>query len=103
MDVPAHRGTSIPHEARVRSYPMRGACGRIRVHLDEKPRPEPHAFPEHERLQDTILEQDRPIVESQRPWLLPPEFTHELYVRPADQPLVAFQKWLAELHIPQEV
>jgi len=26
-----------------------------------------------------------------------------LYVRPADLPLVAFQKWLEELSIPQEV
>jgi phenylpropionate dioxygenase-like ring-hydroxylating dioxygenase large terminal subunit len=60
--------------------------------------------PEYERLQDTILEQDRPIVESQRPWLLPPLSSRMmLYVRPADLPLVAFQKRLEELHIPQEV
>lgn len=65
---------------------------------------DPARDPEYERLQDTILEQDRPIVESQRPWLLPPLSSRMmLYVRPADLPLVAFQKWLEELSIPQEV
>jgi vanillate O-demethylase monooxygenase subunit len=65
---------------------------------------DPARDPEYERLQDTILGQDRPIVESQRPWLLPPLSSRMmLYVRPADLPLVAFQKWLEELHIPQEV
>ncbi len=65
---------------------------------------DPARDPEYERLQDTILEQDRPIVESQRPWLLPPLSSRMmLYVRPADLPLVAFQKWLEELDIPQEV
>lgn len=65
---------------------------------------DPTRDPEYERLQDTILEQDRPIVESQRPWLLPPLSSRMmLYVRPADLPLVAFQKWLEELSIPQEV
>jgi len=59
---------------------------------------------EYEELQDTILEQDRPIVEGQRPWLLPPLSSRMmLYVRPADLPLVAYQKWLEELRIPQEV
>jgi len=33
---------------------------------------DPAREPEYERLRDTILEQDRPIVESQRPGLLPP-------------------------------
>ncbi|HKH75513.1 MAG TPA: hypothetical protein VKA51_00990 [Rubrobacteraceae bacterium] len=33
---------------------------------------DPARDPEYERLQDTILQQDRPIVESQRPGLLPP-------------------------------
>jgi vanillate O-demethylase monooxygenase subunit len=65
---------------------------------------DPARDPEYERLQDTILGQDRPIVESQRPWLLPPLSSRMmLYVRPADLPLVAFQKWLEELDIPQEV
>jgi phenylpropionate dioxygenase-like ring-hydroxylating dioxygenase large terminal subunit len=65
---------------------------------------DPSRDPDYERLQDTILAQDKPIVESQRPWLLPPLSSRMmLYVRPADLPLVAFQKWLEELDIPQEV
>ena len=53
-------------------------------------------------FEDTIQAQDRRIVESQRPWLLPPLSSRLLlYVRPADQPLVEFQKWLEELEIPQ--
>lgn len=65
---------------------------------------DPDKDQEYEDLQDTILEQDRPIVESQRPWLLPPLSSRMmLYVRPADLPIVAFQKWLEELSIPQEV
>ena len=48
-----------------------------------------------------IMEQDRPVVESQRPWLLPPLSSRlTLYVRPADLPLVAYQRWLEELGIP---
>lgn len=65
---------------------------------------DPARDPEYEELQDKILSQDKPIVESQRPWLLPPLSSRMmLYVRPADLPLVAFQKWLEELDVPQEV
>ena len=65
---------------------------------------DPARDPDYEDLQDTILSQDRPVVESQRPWLLPPLSSRMmLYIRPADLPLVAFQKWLEELHVPQEV
>ena len=60
--------------------------------------------PEYERLQDQIQEQDRPVVESQRPWLLPPLSSRMmLYIRPADLPLVAYQRWLEELGIPQQI
>lgn len=53
-----------------------------------------------EAMQDTLREQDRRIVESQRPWLLPPFWTKiELPLRPADQPLIEYQKWLEELGI----
>jgi phenylpropionate dioxygenase-like ring-hydroxylating dioxygenase large terminal subunit len=53
-------------------------------------------------LEDRIQEQDRPVAESQRPWLLPPPSSRLLlYVRPADLPLIAFQRWLEELGIPQ--
>ena len=65
---------------------------------------DPARDPEYENLQDRILSQDKPIVEGQRPWMLPPLSSRMmLYVRPADLPLVAYQKWLEELHIPQEV
>ena len=65
---------------------------------------DPAREPEYERLRDTILEQDRPFVESQRPGLLPPLSPRMmLYVRPIGLPLVAFQKRLEELQIPQEV
>lgn len=57
---------------------------------------------EYVDLQIKITEQDVPIVESQRPWLLPPLSARmALYVRPADLPLIEYQKWLEELGIPQ--
>ena len=53
-------------------------------------------------FEDVIQSQDRPVVESQRPWLLPPLSSRlMLYVRPADLPLIAYQKWMEELGIPQ--
>jgi vanillate O-demethylase monooxygenase subunit len=56
--------------------------------------------PDFEALQDTLREQDRIIVESQRPWLLPPFWTKtELPIRPADLPLIEYQKWLEDLGI----
>ena len=56
--------------------------------------------PDFEALQDTLREQDRRIVESQRPWLLPPFWTKiELPLRPADLPLIEYQRWLEELGV----
>ena len=56
--------------------------------------------PDFETLQDTLREQDRRIVESQRPWLLPPFWTKiELPLRPADLPLIEYQRWLEELGV----
>lgn len=44
--------------------------------------------------------QDKPIIESQRPWLLPPFWAKvELPIRPGDLPLIQYQKWLEELGI----
>jgi vanillate O-demethylase monooxygenase subunit len=52
-------------------------------------------------FEDVIQSQDKPVVESQRPWLLPPLSSRlMLYVRPADLPLITYQKWLEELGIP---
>jgi vanillate O-demethylase monooxygenase subunit len=56
--------------------------------------------PAFEELQDTLRAQDKRIVESQRPWLLPPFWTKvELPLRPADLPLIEYQRWLEELGI----
>ena len=56
--------------------------------------------PEFEQMQDTLREQDKRIVESQRPWLLPPFWTKlELPLRPADLPLIEYQRWLEDLGI----
>ncbi len=61
---------------------------------------QPNYNPEFENLQDTLREQDRRVVESQRPWLLPPFWTKvELPLRPADLPLIEYQRWLEELGI----
>jgi vanillate O-demethylase monooxygenase subunit len=57
---------------------------------------------QYERFEDIVREQDRPIVESQRPWLLPPLASRlSLYIRPADAPLIAYQEWLEARGIPQ--
>lgn len=54
----------------------------------------------YETFEDRVREQDRPMVESQRPWLLPPFWTKtELPLRPADLPLIEYQRWLEELGI----
>ncbi len=56
--------------------------------------------PVFEQMQDTLRAQDKRIVESQRPWLLPPFWTKvELPLRPADLPLIEYQKWLEELGV----
>jgi vanillate O-demethylase monooxygenase subunit len=61
---------------------------------------QPAYDPAFETLQDTLRAQDRRVVESQRPWLLPPFWTKiELPLRPADLPLIAYQQWLEELGI----
>lgn len=53
-----------------------------------------------ESMQDTLRAQDKVIVESQRPWLLPPFWTKlELPLRPADLPLIEYQRWLEELGV----
>ncbi len=53
-----------------------------------------------ESMQDVVRAQDRRVVESQRPWLLPPFWTKiELPLRPADLPLIEYHRWLEELGI----
>ena len=58
---------------------------------------------EQEEFQDVIEGQDLPIVESQRPELLPPLSERlTLPLRPADEPLIAYQRWLEELGMLSE-
>ena len=51
-----------------------------------------------------VRQQDNPIIESQRPWLLPPFWTRiEMPLRPGDLPIITYQKWLEELGVGGEV
>lgn len=57
-----------------------------------------HETPEDElrRFQDVITAQDIPIVESQRPELLPLDLQAELHLK-SDRTAIAYRKWLAKL------
>lgn len=57
-----------------------------------------HDIPEAELVayQDTIFAQDRPIVQSQRPELLPLDLQAELHLR-SDRTAIAYRKWLNQL------
>ena len=57
-----------------------------------------HEVPDVEVIayQDTIFAQDRPIVESQRPELLPLDLQAELHLR-SDRTAIAYRRWLNEL------
>ena len=50
------------------------------------------------QFQDTIIKQDIPIVESQRPELLPLDLQAELHLR-SDRTAIAYRKWLRELGV----
>ena len=57
-----------------------------------------HDIPAEELIawQDEIFAQDRPIVQSQRPELLPLDLQAELHLR-SDRTAIAYRKWLNEL------
>lgn len=57
-----------------------------------------HDIPEQELVawQDSIFAQDRPIVQSQRPELLPLDLQAELHLR-SDRTAIAYRKWLKEV------
>jgi phenylpropionate dioxygenase-like ring-hydroxylating dioxygenase large terminal subunit len=57
-----------------------------------------HDLPEADLIayQDRIFAQDRPIVESQRPELLPLDLQAELHLR-SDRAAIAYRQWLREL------
>lgn len=48
-------------------------------------------------LEALVLNQDQPIVESQRPEMLPIDLSAELHIRGADKVSVEYRKWLIEL------
>jgi phenylpropionate dioxygenase-like ring-hydroxylating dioxygenase large terminal subunit len=50
------------------------------------------------RRQDKVFEQDRMIVESQRPEKIPVDLREELHVR-SDKLAVAYRRWLHELGV----
>jgi len=57
-----------------------------------------HDMPAEEILgfQDVVIAQDKPVVESQRPELLPLDLREELHLR-SDQTAIAYRRWLLEL------
>ena len=57
---------------------------------------ESHSDADLLRFQDLVTEQDRGIVESQRPELLPLDLQAELHLR-SDRMAIAYRKWLAAL------
>ena len=57
---------------------------------------ESHTDAELIRFQDRVTDQDRVIVESQRPELLPLDLQAELHLR-SDRMAIAYRKWLATL------
>lgn len=59
-----------------------------------------HDVPEEDlrAFQDTIVAQDVPVVESQRPELLPLDLQAELHLR-SDRTAIAYRKWLKELGV----
>lgn len=57
-----------------------------------------HEIPDAEllRFQDHVTEQDRVVVESQRPELLPLDLRQELHLR-SDRMAIAYRKWLRDI------
>lgn len=61
---------------------------------------EPARDAEYRAMSAHVRLQDKPIIESQRPWLIPPFWTHiEMPMGPGDLPLIEYQRWLQELGI----
>jgi phenylpropionate dioxygenase-like ring-hydroxylating dioxygenase large terminal subunit len=49
------------------------------------------------RFEEVILEQDKPVVESQRPEELPIDLSAELHIRGVDRVSLEYRKWLVEI------
>jgi methylxanthine N1-demethylase len=58
---------------------------------------EPARDAEFIAFQQTILEQDRVVVESQRPEELPVDLSEELHIRGADRVSIDYRRWLGEI------
>ena len=55
---------------------------------------------EYREMSAHVRLQDKPIIESQRSWLIPPFWTQiEMPMGPGDLPLIEYQRWLQELGI----
>lgn len=58
----------------------------------------------YEAFSAHVRQQDKPIIESQRPWMLPPFWTQiEMPQAGIDAPLIAYQRWLQELGVVIEL
>ena len=55
------------------------------------------AYKDHAEFNMTIYEQDRPVVESQRPNGIPPDLAAELHVRGVDLYSLEYRRWLKEI------
>lgn len=59
---------------------------------------------EYRAMSAHVRLQDKPIIESQRPWLIPPFWTQiEMPMGPGDLPLIEYQRWLQELGIATQI
>jgi vanillate O-demethylase monooxygenase subunit len=55
----------------------------------------------YQDFEAVVLNQDQPVVESQRPEMLPVDLSAELHIRGADRVSVEYRKWLIELAAEQ--
>lgn len=124
--IPARFGASIPRRARLHPFLVEERDGVIWVCLVEDPQFPIPEFPQfhdpafrvievpaygwrcsaHRRIEnyvdflhfnDTVIGQDRPIVESQRPEELPFDLSAELHIKGVDRVSIEYPKWLVEL------
>lgn len=64
---------------------------------------DPTADDSYRSVQMTVAEQDRPIVEAQRPEELPLDITEELHIRGVDAPAIALRRLLKDVGITESV
>jgi phenylpropionate dioxygenase-like ring-hydroxylating dioxygenase large terminal subunit len=65
---------------------------------------DPLRDPVYEEMSAHVRSQDKPVIESQRPWLIPPFWSRiQMPIGPGDLPLIEYQRWLQELKIATAV